>query len=102
MEPNQRESAARLGTVLAHPLRLAILERLVEGPHIVSDLMAALGKPQPVISKHLAILRDAGLLDCEPDGRCRVYSPTNARTVRRVLSALGALATTVGAGATAG
>ena len=88
----QPKIAARLGAVLAHPLRLAILERLVEGPHIVTDLIDDLGEPQPVISKQLGTLRDAGLLDCEPDGRCRIYRLANARAVRRVLAALAALA----------
>lgn len=94
MKPAQREATARLGTILANPLRLAILERLAEGPHIVSELMDALGEPQPLISKHLATLREAGLLECEPDGRCRIYRLANVRTVRRVLSALAALAAT--------
>lgn len=92
MQPEQRDATARLGTILAHPLRLAILERLATGPHIVSELIEALGEPQPVVSKHLATLRDAGLLDCEPDGRCRVYKLANARAVRRVLAALTTLA----------
>ncbi len=91
MNPAQREATARLGTVLAHPLRLAILERLAQGPQIVSELMDALGESQPTVSKQLATLRAAGLLQCEPDGRCRIYRLANARTVRRVLSALGAL-----------
>lgn len=85
-------SAGRLGTVLAHPLRLAILERLVERPRIVSDLIAALSESQPEISKQLATLRHAGLLDCAPDGRCRMYRLANPRAVRRVLRALEALA----------
>ena len=88
------EVAARLGAVLAHPLRLAILERLAEGPRIVSDLIDALGEAQPVISKQLATLRDAGLLDCEPDGRCRVYRLAQPQAVRRVLDGLRALAAT--------
>ena len=91
----RREITARLGAVLAHPLRLAILERLVEGPRIVSDLIETLGEPQPVSSTQLATLRDAGLLDCEPDGRCRVYRLAKPHAVRRVLSALGALAASV-------
>ncbi len=98
MKDTQRERAARLGAVLSHPVRLAILERLVEGPHIVSDLIEALGNPQPVISKHLAVLRDAGLLSCEADGRCRIYRLANASAVSELLSAFGALAATTGSG----
>ncbi len=99
MNPTQREATARLGIALAHPLRLAILERLAEGPHIVSELMEAVGESQPMISKHLATLRDAGLLDCEPDGRCRIYRLANARAARRALSALEALAASASSGA---
>ncbi|HKJ92718.1 MAG TPA: metalloregulator ArsR/SmtB family transcription factor [Longimicrobiales bacterium] len=92
MTPDQRDIAARLGGVLAHPLRLAILECLVEGARIVSDLIEALDEPQPVISKHLGILRDAGLLECEADGRCRLYRLADEGPVRRVLSAIADLA----------
>lgn len=98
MKTAQREKAARLGAVLSHPVRLAILERLVEGPHIVSDLIEALGSAQPVISKHLAILRDAGLLACEADGRCRIYRLANAGAVSRLLLAFGDLAATTHVG----
>jgi DNA-binding transcriptional ArsR family regulator len=101
MTPDQRELAARLGAVLAHPLRLAILERLVEGPAIVSDLIEAVGKPQPVVSKHLGILRDTGLLDCEADGRCRIYRLAHAGEVSRMLTAFSGLTAMTRAGGTA-
>lgn len=102
MTPDQRERAARLGAVLAHSLRLAILERLVEGPGIVSDLIESVGKSQPVVSKHLGILRDAGLLDCEVDGRCRIYRLSDAGAVRRMLASFGALAAAMQAEAAPG
>lgn len=92
MKPTQRQKTARIGTILAHPLRLEILELLIGGPRIVSELIAELGEPQPVVSKQLATLRESGLLTCEPDGRCRVYRLADPRAMRRTLSALEALA----------
>jgi DNA-binding transcriptional ArsR family regulator len=54
---------ARVFRALAHPGRLAILERLRGGPACVCHLMAALGRPQAYVSQQLAILRDAGLIE---------------------------------------
>lgn len=54
---------------LAHPRRIEIVHRLAEGPCEVGRLAAALGISQPNVSQHLAVLRTAGLVDAERDGR---------------------------------
>jgi len=54
---------------LASPRRLEILHRLAEGPCEVSRLAEELGASQPNVSQHLAILRTAGLVESERDGR---------------------------------
>lgn len=54
---------------LASPRRLDILHRLVEGPCTVGRLAEELGVSQPNISQHLAVLRSAGIVDAERDGR---------------------------------
>jgi ArsR family transcriptional regulator len=54
---------------LASPRRLEILHRLAEGPCEVSRLAEEIGASQPNISQHLAVLRAAGLVDAERDGR---------------------------------
>ena len=54
---------------LANPRRLEILHRLFEGPCEVGRLAAELGVSQPNVSQHLSVLRTAGLVDAERDGR---------------------------------
>ena len=39
----------------------------------MNDLVAALGLPQPVVSKHLRVLREVGLVDVQDEGRQRIY-----------------------------
>ncbi len=59
---------------LAEPNRRKLLDALVDGPQSVSALVGAIGMSQPVVSKHLKILRDAGLVHVTPDGQRRLYS----------------------------
>jgi DNA-binding transcriptional ArsR family regulator len=54
---------------LASPRRLDILHRLADGPQGVGHLAAAVGATQPNVSQHLAVLRTAGLVEAERDGR---------------------------------
>ncbi len=54
---------------LASPRRLEILHRLAQGPCEVSRLAEELGASQPNVSQHLSILRAAGIVDAERDGR---------------------------------
>ncbi len=54
---------------LANPRRLEILHRLAEGPCEVRRLADELGVSQPNVSQHLSVLRNAGLVDAERDGR---------------------------------
>jgi ArsR family transcriptional regulator, cadmium/lead-responsive transcriptional repressor len=66
--------AAALFRSLADPARLAILQRLARGQARVIDLTSELGLAQSTVSKHLACLRDCGLVDARPSGRASVYS----------------------------
>jgi DNA-binding transcriptional ArsR family regulator len=59
--------------VLQEPHRRAILDRLRERPHLVGELADALGLAQPATSKHLRVLREAGLVAVEVDGPRRRY-----------------------------
>lgn len=54
---------------LASPRRLAILHCLAAGPRAVAPLAAELRLSQPNVSQHLAVLRGAGLVEAERDGR---------------------------------
>jgi len=60
---------AEILKVLASPARLDILHRLAEGPLEVSRIAAAIGASQPYASQHLAVLRNAGLVDAVRHGR---------------------------------
>jgi DNA-binding transcriptional ArsR family regulator len=66
--------AAALFRSLADPARLAIVRRLTGGPARVVDLTAELGLAQSTVSKHLACLRECGLVEVRPVGRASVYS----------------------------
>lgn len=59
---------------LADPTRRALFERLCrEGEHSVGALTSGSGVSQPVVSKHLAVLRQAGLVHDRPAGRQTHY-----------------------------
>ena len=72
---------------LSHPLRLVILCRLVEGEANVGQLEAKAGLPQAIVSKQLANLRAAGLVEFRREGREIYYSLSHDHT-RRILMAL--------------
>ena len=61
---------------LADPARLAIVRRLAGGEARVRDLTDELGLAQSTISKHVACLRDCGLVEGRPVGRQMFYSLT--------------------------
>ena len=65
--------AAALFRSLGDPTRLAIVRRLASGPARVVELVDALGLAQSTVSKHLACLRDCGLVVSEPVGRASVF-----------------------------
>ena len=54
---------------LANPRRLEILHRLAEGPCEVGKLAEEIGASQPNVSQHLSVLRNAGIVEAERDGR---------------------------------
>lgn len=58
---------------LSDPNRLRIVELLRSGPKAVNDLVAELDVTQPQVSKHLRVLRDAGLVDVEAKAQQRLY-----------------------------
>ena len=59
--------------VLAEPRRVAILELLRDGERPVGDLVEQLHLSQPAVSKHLRVLRDAGLVEARVDAQRRLY-----------------------------
>ncbi len=65
---------AVLFEVLAQPIRRSVLDRLRERPRLVGELAEELGLSQPVTSKHLRVLREAGLVTVRVDGPRRWYA----------------------------
>jgi DNA-binding transcriptional ArsR family regulator len=59
--------------VIAEPRRKAILDLLRDGEQPVGELVSRLGLSQPLVSKHLRVLRDAGLVQVRGDAQRRLY-----------------------------
>jgi len=59
--------------VLAEPRRQAILDLLRDGELPVGELVTRLRMSQPAVSKHLRVLKDAGLVEVRADAQRRLY-----------------------------
>ena len=59
---------------LADPSRRAMLARLIRGPVTAGELDAMLPIARPGVSRHLRVLREAGLVEVRQDAQRRVYS----------------------------
>ncbi|MEH0935734.1 ArsR/SmtB family transcription factor [Micromonospora psammae] len=87
--------AVALFRSLGDPTRLAVLRRLATGEARVVDLTGELGLAQSTVSKHLACLRDCGLVDYRVQGRQSFYALTRPelldllRSAEQVLAATG-------------
>ncbi len=79
--------AACLFHGFSDPSRLAIVRHLALGDHRVVDLTAHLGLAQSTVSKHLACLRDCGLVESRPQGRASVFRLTHPEATLQLLSA---------------
>jgi len=86
--------AAALFRSLADRTRLLLLQRLATGEARVVDLTAELGLAQSTVSKHLACLRECGLVDYRVEGRQSFYSLTRPELTDLLRSAEALLAAT--------
>jgi DNA-binding transcriptional ArsR family regulator len=59
--------------VLAEPTRRRILDLLLAEERPVGELVDTMRVSQPAVSKHLRVLRDAGLVECRTDAQRRIY-----------------------------
>ena len=59
--------------VIAEPNRRAILSLLASSQQSVGEIERQLGMPQPTVSKHLRVLRDAGFVESTVDAQRRLY-----------------------------
>ncbi len=67
------EARARIAKALAHPSRLLILDALTDGEVCVCELTPLVGADQSTVSKHLAILKNAGLIEDRKQGVMTYY-----------------------------
>src|SRR5581483_10573629 len=78
IEMDEYISIAELAQALADPLRLSILQQLMESPATVSELMSLTGETQSKVSNHLAVLRERNLVRTTRDRRQVIYSLRDA------------------------
>ncbi|MDX6231561.1 MAG: ArsR family transcriptional regulator, cadmium/lead-responsive transcriptional repressor [Nocardioidaceae bacterium] len=67
--------------------RLRILQHLLLGEHRVVELTEHLGLAQSTVSKHLACLKDCGLVSSRPVGRASMFSVTHPEATTQLLAA---------------
>lgn len=79
-------AAACLFHGFSDPSRLAIVRHLALGEHRVVDLTEHLGLAQSTVSKHLACLKDCGLVTSRAEGRASIWSLNHQQTVMDVLA----------------
>jgi ArsR family transcriptional regulator, zinc-responsive transcriptional repressor len=81
-------AAGDLLRALAAPVRIAIVLQLREAPRCVHDLVDALELPQPLISQHLRVLKEAGVVHGERRGREVVYALVDDHLAHIVVDAV--------------
>jgi ArsR family transcriptional regulator len=64
---------------LSDPIRLEIITYLRNGEKCVCEIVPHLNLIQPLVSRHLKILKDAGIVRCRKDGTKRMYSVVDSR-----------------------
>jgi ArsR family transcriptional regulator len=84
MQINEREEVIRLLKVIADPTRFLILDMLMTGMHCNCEIAKSTGLSMSLISHHLRILTDSGLIESErnsKDGRWIYYSVNHDRII---------------------
>ena len=80
---NNQAELDRSFLALSHPVRRAIVERLVSGPATVGEASGGVGASKPAVTKHLKVLEDAGLVSRRVMGRTHVLR-LDPRSLREV------------------
>ena len=68
------EMKAALIQAIAHPIRLAVVDYLADGEQCVCDIAVHVGAKRSNVSRHLAVMLRAGVVDCRKDGLRVLYS----------------------------
>ncbi|WP_282072902.1 ArsR/SmtB family transcription factor [Janibacter hoylei] len=91
------DACAALFHALAEPTRLALLKHLSSGEHRVRDLVDHMHLAQSTVSKHLACLRDCGLVSVRAEGRASWISLTDPSRLSDLFESADALLAASGA-----
>ncbi len=67
------KSKAKIFKALGHPSRLLVVEELADGERCVCELVEKVGADFSTVSKHLSVLKDAGILEDEKRGQQVFY-----------------------------
>ncbi|MDM7926710.1 MAG: metalloregulator ArsR/SmtB family transcription factor [bacterium] len=86
MNQHQKRKAEIL-KALGHPVRYCIVEGLLAGERNVTSIMDCVSLPQPTVSRHLQILKSAGILEVQRIGNEMHYSVTNDEA-RKIVESL--------------
>jgi len=79
---NKNKFKAKIFKALSDPMRLKILDFLRDGEKCVCEIVPHVNLIQPVVSRHLKILKDCGILRDRKDGNRRLYSITDQQIFR--------------------
>jgi len=85
------ENRARIMKALGHPTRLFIVETLESRPHCVCELTAMIGADMSTVSKHLSILKQAGVV-CDEKRGSQVFYELRVPCVLRLFECVEAIA----------
>lgn len=81
LEQEVNQLHAEICAGLADPKRITILYELADGPKNVSELARALGMPQPLVSRHLKMLRERGMVATTRQGQAVEYRLGDRRLI---------------------
>ena len=81
--------SANLLRMLGHPVRLALIEELSKAPKCVTDIQDLLDVRQANVSQHLAVLREAEIVDFHEEGNLRCYYILRPTLLRELVRFLG-------------
>ncbi len=87
---NEYKAHAEIIKALAHPTRLFILDEVSRRERCVQELTNMLGVEMPTVSRHLAVLKNAGILESEKRG-AQVFYRVHVRCVLKVFDCVKAI-----------
>jgi DNA-binding transcriptional ArsR family regulator len=86
--PQLIEETSNKLKVLGHPIRLKLLCMMERQTACVTDMWQCLEQPQPVISQHLAVLKDKDIVESVHDGNKRIYRVVDP-FIKSIIKSLG-------------